>query len=265
MTATHIESIVAVLCLGAVLGVVSMAVPQAVAEDFRIENKVYARAAIGTEKLASRSTTIFFGDMVFDYLDQPSEVIVFDRIGRRFVLLDTDRRVRAELSTDEVAAFTARLRASAEDHDSPFIRFLATPEFDEQFDAQQGELTLASQFVTYQLNLAPSGSEAVVAQYREFSDWLAQVNTLLRPGSNPPFARLMVNAALATYDSTAKEVHLTVTPKKTFPPTRVKLRSEHELSRSLAQGDLARVKQTQQFMAIFEQIGIEEYRKKLAE
>lgn len=229
----------------------------ALAEDFRIENRVFAGSQ---RKPISRSTTIFLDGVVYDYLDNPAEVIVFEKDRSRFTLLDTTRRVRAKIPTSKVEAFTKELQQSASRQKDPFIRFLAAPKFDEQFDQDSGELTLSSSWMTYRVELVDAESRALAQQYREFSDWYAQVNAVLNPGSKPPFARMLLNAALAKHEATAREVHLTMTPKRSLPPQRVKLRSEHQLVHQIVPADMDRVTQTRQFMQIYKLVGFGRYR-----
>lgn len=247
-----------VLCSMLALGGVPASAPPAAGEDFRVENEVFYGSG---KKADSRSTTIFHNGNVYDYLQEPAEVIVFDQQGGRFVLLDTERRVRAELTTQEVLAFSRRLQQQAAGHAKPFIRFLAAPTLDEQFDKASGELTLSSEWMTYRVLLADAASPAIAQQYREFSDWYARLNALLNPGSKPPLARLAVNAAVARRDATAREVHLTVKPEKTFPPRRTTIRSRHGLVRRLGRADLDRVAQTRQFMEIFKPVEFDQYRR----
>jgi hypothetical protein len=258
MSASKLKGWGAVLCGVLALGVVAARAEAATSEDFRVENKVF----FGSGKRAdNRSTTIFRDGTVYDYLEEPAEVVVFDKRGGRFVLLDMARRVRAELTTEEVLAFTERLQHRAEAQQDPLMRFLAAPQLDEQFDAASGELTLSSPWVTYRLLLVDTQSQAISQQYREFSDWYARLNTLLSPGSKPPFARLAVNEALAKRQAVAREVHLTLTTKRGFPPTRTTIRSSHRLVRRLAEADLDRVAQTRQFMRIFQPVEFEQYRR----
>jgi len=153
------------------------------------------------------------------------------------------------------------LQRRAEAHPDPFIKFLAAPRFDEHFDKASGELTLSCPWMTYRLVLVDAESRAISQQYREFSDWYARLNTLLNPGSKPPFARLAVNGALARREATAREVRLTLTPQKGLPPKRTTIRSSHRLVRRLAKADLDRVAQTRQFMEIFKPVSFKEYRR----
>lgn len=256
MYRSGLRALEAIMCSMFVLGGVPAGAEPAASEDFRVENEVFLGAG---KKADSRSTTIFSDSMVYDYLENPAETIVFDKRAGRFVLLDTVRRVRAELTTQEVLAFTQRLqRRAAAQHDLR-IKFLAAPKFDEQFDKASGELRLSCPWMTYRLVLVDAESRSISQQYREFSDWCVRLNTLLNPGSEPPFARLAVNAALAKREATAREVHRTLTPKKVFPPKRTKIRSQHRLVRRLVKADLDRVAQTRQFMQIFRPVEFERY------
>jgi len=231
-------------------------VPSACGKDFRVENKVFSG---NRKEPVSRSTTLFLNGVVYDYLDDPDEVIVFDKAEGRFVLLGMDRKVRSELTTQEVQALTNRLRQIASNQPDPFVRFLADPNFSQQYDSASGELVLASSWMTYRVVLAVAESPTVAQQYREFSDWYARLSSLLNPGSKPPAARLAVNEALARRNAIAREVYLTLSPKKGFPTTRIEIRSEHQLTPEVGAEDTVRVGQTRQFMDIFLPVSFEKY------
>jgi len=260
MYAAYQRALSALLCPICLLGLVLSGGAPAAGEDFRVENRVF----VGNDKEpASQTTTIFHEGVVYDYLQEPAEVIVFETVPGRFVLLDIDRRIRAELTTEAVTSFAQRLREAAASQKDPFIRFRANPKFDEEFDAAAGQLTLSSPWMTYRLLLEGSVGHEMSAQYRAFSDWYCRLNTMLNPGAMPAEARLLVNAAMSKYESIAKAVHLTIIPKKTFPPKRVELRSEHRLIRQIGEADLDRIAQTRQFMEIFKRVSFEEYRSNL--
>ena len=67
--------------------------------DFRVENSVFVE---GQSQPQSQGVTIFRDGLVYDFLNEPAEVIVFDKANRRFILLDITRRVRSEISMDDV-------------------------------------------------------------------------------------------------------------------------------------------------------------------
>ena len=151
---------------------------RAAAEDFRLENRVYA----GDEEQAkTQSTTIFYHGVIYDFLDDPAKVVIFDKPSKRFIMLDPRRRMTAELSTAEVAAFLARLKQRALHQPDPAIQFQAEPKLTERFDSAGATLTLSSEWLTYRARLA-TVSPTIAKQYREFSDWYAGCNTVLSPG-----------------------------------------------------------------------------------
>lgn len=248
--------------LAAVASLVAMDWPQTAAgQQFRVENRVFVEDQEGPQV---ESTTLFAEGKVYDFLKAPAEVTIFDEARGRFVLLDLNRRVRADLSTEQVASLCQRLRDSARTQSDPFLRFLADPSFDERFDDQTGELTLSSPWATYRLNTAPAESETVSRRYREFCDWYCQLNTMLNPGSRLPFARIMVNAALASRRLLPCEVTVTLRPKRALWAKRITVRSEHQVLVRLTAADRDRIAQVDQFMAIFTPIGFEQYQARIA-
>ncbi len=232
--------------------------PARAAEEFRIENKVF----VGSEKEPrTESTTIFYQGLVYDYLKEPAEVTVFDPPHRRFILLDLSRRLKTELSADEVAALNHNLRDWAAGQSDPYLQFLADPKFDEQFDGETGTLVLASPWVSYRVVTQVPDNPAVARQYREFSDWYTLLNTRLNPGSKLPFARLALNEALEKRGRIPKEVHLTMRSKRGLPFQKITVRSEHHLVSTLLQSDRDRIRQSDEFMGMFRAVDFSEYQK----
>jgi hypothetical protein len=229
---------------------------QACGEDFRIDNSVF----VGNQTVPdSRGTTIFYGGLVYDFLDAPAEVTVFDKAGGRFILLDLDRRLRSELTTGEVDGFVARIQQRTAAHTDPMVNFLGAPRFEEKYDPNTGELALTSMWMSYRVRLQPA-EMAVTQQYREFSDWQVRLNTVLSPGGRPPFARLALNEAIARHQATACEVHLTLTLKPNSPSKQMIVRSQHVLS-ALAADDVGRVNRIGEFMRSFQPVAFDQYRK----
>jgi hypothetical protein len=245
-------------CLVAAIVFVGVMGEPALAEEFRVENKIY----VGAEKEPrTESTTIFHEGLVYDYLQRPAEVTVFDKGRRRFVLLDPNRRVKTEISADEISALTKNLHDWAASQSDPYLQFLANPKLDEAFDEATGELRFTSPWLTYRVVMSDPQSETVVRQYREFSDWYTLLNTRINPGSRLPFARLIVNEALEKHSQLPKEVHLTMRAKRGLPFQKITVRSEHHFVRTLVQSDRDRIKQSDEFMGMFRPVDLQEYQK----
>jgi hypothetical protein len=231
--------------------------PSSRAADFRVNNAVYVEAE---SRPQCQSTTIFHAGLVYDFLADPAEIIVFEKQHGRFVLLDTGRHVQSELSTEEVDAFINHAkRRLAEVKNPAEIRWLADATFDETFDSQTSQLTLRSECMTYEVQLLATGPD-VAAQYRDFTDWYAQFNHMINPDSRPPFPRMMLDAALERNHGIAKEVRLTSNFAKNHPP--VKITSRHELAGQLDAADKKRVAEAQDDMKTFKQVSLKEYLQK---
>jgi hypothetical protein len=258
-----------VVSLGGVMAVAGLAFGEdpridnsleAIGEDFRVDNAVFA----GEKKEPiSQSVTIFHEGIVYDCMTKPAETVVFDRLLKKFVLLNMENATRAELTTrdvsDFIARFQSRLRSMIEKKPDALIQFMADPKFEEKFDESAGKLTLSSPLVTYTLVLSPGQSDAPAGQYREFSDWYARLNLLLTPGALPPFARLTVNDAVAKRKAIASQVTLTITAPKSG--RRQTIRSTHRVVRPLTAADLQQVDRIKKAMTDFKPVDFEKYRK----
>jgi hypothetical protein len=229
------------------------------ADDFRVENKIY----VGSEKEpSSRSTTIFYDGLVYDFLVQPAEITVFDKAHGRFILLDTAGKLRTELPTDQIAALNEKLKAWAAEQKDTFVKFMSNPEFTEEFDKSAGVLKFESPWVTYRVTVVDAQSAAIAQQYREFSDWYMKLNTRINPGAKLPFARLAVNAVLEKRREVPREVELSMRPKR-VSFQRINVRSEHQLSRTLVESDRQRVTQAMEAIAGFDLLEFDQYQKRL--
>jgi len=225
---TTLAAFVAVIFIGA-------AASLAVADDFRIATKIY----VGDEEQpVSTATTLFHGGVVYDFLAEPEQVAIFRKPGGgkpgRFILLDPRRRIRTELSTEQLAGAVDKLTNWASRQKDPFLQFAADPKFNESFSAESGKLVLASHEANYEIATTPAHEPEALDEYREFLDWYARLNTLLGAGP-PPGPRLEVNAALARYRVIPVSVELTRSGEKE------PLRAEHEFTWRLSKDDLARI------------------------
>jgi len=226
-------------------------------EGFRIDNRVFVA---DQKEPNSRSTTVFHEGFVYDFLDKPAETFVFDRARGQFTLLDTTRRISTRLTTQEVLSFTEQLRERLAGQKDPAVQFLLAPAFHETIEAPSGELVLSGSWMTYRVQTMAAASAEAVRIYREFSDWYARLGPILNPAARPPFARLMLNAALEEHGMLPRAVTLRITTKKGLMPKYVTVRSEHELLSRLAQPDMDRIAQSREFMAIFSAVSLEQYR-----
>ena len=252
-------------CLSTILAgicIFAAALPAArvVAEEkgFLIENWVF----VGNNKQAvSRSTTIFVEGQAFDYLKDPAEVIVMDKARDRFVLLDKAHKVRCELSTEQVTEYTQKIQQTASQSKDPFVKFLAAPTFRKQYIKATDEVTLSSKYMTYRIKLRVPAQAGISKRYREFSDWYAQLNSILNPNARPPMARWRANSAMAGHQAIAREVHLSLSPKGRNSSETIRIRSTHQLYVRLTPVDLKRVADARRSMSDYRLVRLGEYRR----
>jgi hypothetical protein len=244
----------------ALLGLLAaLAAGRSRADDFRVENKIFVA---GEKEPSTRSTTIFYNGLVYDFLANPGEITIFDKAHARFILLDTAGKFRTELPLEQIAGLNEKLKAWAAEQSDPFLNFTADPKFTEEFDKANGVLKLDSSWITYRVTMMDAPSEAVARQYREFSDWYVKLNTRINPGGRLPYPRLAVNAALEGRHQLPRAVELSMRPKK-LSLQRINVRSEHQLVHTLVDSDRQRVTQALEFVAIFNPLEFDQYQKKL--
>lgn len=179
-----------------------------VAADLRVETRVYEA---DSDQPMRQSVTLFKDNVVYDFREQESQVTIYrPSVGNkpaRFILIDTKREVRTEITADRVAAVMVKLRDWAAQQKDPFLNFIADPNFQEAFNAESGELRLVSDQLSYRLVTIPTDHPEMKLAVREFLDQYAQLQTLLDAGL-PPEPRLRVNEALFRHGVMPVEVQV---------------------------------------------------------
>jgi hypothetical protein len=223
------------------------------AEDFRIETKIYAGDA---KKPVSETVTLFFDNGVYDFLAEPEQIAVFTKpTGRkagRFTLLDPPNRVKTTLSTEQLAGAMEKLRTWAGRQSDPFLQFAANPQFKESFESGSGKLVLTSYQESYTVTTRRAEHPQALAQYREFLDWYARLNTLLSAGP-PPEPRLRLNEALARHRVIPLKVELTRAGEKDA------IRAEHQFTWRLSNDDRDRIDEVATSLTSFREVNNEEF------
>jgi hypothetical protein len=227
--------------------------PAVASDGFRIETKIYVGDG---EQPVSETTTLFLNGVAYDILKSPAQTAVFrkpsgDKSGR-FILLNATLGVRTELSTDQLAGAMDKLRTWAGRQADPFLKFAAEPQFEESFVPESGKLKLASHVETYRVETSRAAHPQAVAEYREFLDWYARLNTLLSAGP-PPEPRLRLNEALERQNVIPLKVELTRAGDK------APLRAEHNFVWRLSREDLERIDGIRTSLASYRHVSNEDF------
>ena len=224
----------------------------ACAEDFCIHTKVH----LGKE--AVESVTMFRGGVVYDFIDSPEEITILDPPRDRFVVLDVTRKVKVAVTEVTIKAFSEKLRQEAQARKVDLLVFLADPKFDETYDESSGELSMTSPWMSYKVKTAEPKFPVATAQYAAYSDAQTQLNTLLKPGSLPPFARMALNSALADRGRLPTEVQLT-RYAQTRGSKQVTIKAEHRLQWRLLEADRERIDAADRHLATFTEVSLGDY------
>ncbi|MCH5375827.1 MAG: hypothetical protein JJ992_17790 [Planctomycetes bacterium] len=240
-----------------------LAAPIAPAQDdeFRIDTDVFR----GDEKEPfAQNVTIFTAGLVYDFpLIGPEEITVFDPIRGRFVLLDTERKIKTTLSTQELLEFTAAMKVQSEKLGGVFAA-AAEPGFAREFDSSGQWLTLRSKLLTYRAKGVAPTLETAAVSYQQFADWYSRLNAT-RPGSLPPFARIELNRELVEKGWIPEEVELTVTTQHRVIGRKLVIRSRHLPYWRLSNTDRKRIDTAGTYMAKFQAVSFKEYRREESE
>jgi hypothetical protein len=227
------------------------------ADDFRIESKIF----VGKEIVAtSENLTLFRGGQVYDFLTKPSETTVFDKPRGRVILLDPARKVRTEIKSDRLIAFSEELKVWASKQSDPFLKFAADPRFQQRLEPS-GELAFTSPFISYRIGTVKANTDSVAQQYLEFADSYARLNALTNPGSVPPLPRLAINAALFKTEAIPESVQMTMPARQRLGGKTTTLRSEHSIAWRLLESDLQRINDAEESLVTFTPVPLEHYLK----
>jgi len=221
---------------------------EAQSQDFRIETHVF----VGDEpEPVSHTITLFASGVVYDFVDQPSQIAVFRRPtaarSGQFILLDPDGQRRTEISTERIERLMKKLSRWADQQEDELLKFSAKPEFEETYDESTGQLTLASPIWTYRVATVPAEQPTALTRFREFSDWYARLNTMMH-GTPPPMPRLKLNESLSRHGVVPVEIRRTVSDDST------ELRATHLFTWRLSREDQARLDEVRRHLANFDKV-----------
>ena len=239
------------------VGLPSLAENPPTQEVLRIENRVYR----GSDQLISQSLTIILTDRAYDFLNSPQEATVIDFARKRITFLDFERREQAQVSFETVLLFLDRLRACAVEHPDPGFRFCSRPNFEIRRDGPD-EWVFSSPWMTYRVKTQQGPDAPTCDLFWNVSDWLARANTLLTPGSRPPFARLVVNETLREQKLLPREVVLVPAARnflEWLPGRRTELRSVHTISAEITPEDRQRLERANRAMISFRRVDLVDY------
>jgi hypothetical protein len=222
------------------------------AQDFRMETAVFAA---NEKKPVVESLTVFNADKVYDFLlSDPQETIIMDLTRGRFLLLDSERKMRTELMMRDVGKFNLDMREQTSTRNAQ----LFYPDFKYSHEEDGDWHIWSSDRLTYRVKGTAVRFKEAAERYREFADWSAQLNAL-RPGNLPPFARMQLNKALAEMELIPKEVEREITITSVVPFKKAKMRALYSVYWQLNTEDHKKIHQADDQLATFQPVTPDKY------
>lgn len=223
--------------------------PSVGAQDFRIVTTIknLADPSGGT---AVTTLTLFRQRKVYDYIDSLGEVIIYEPAANQFTILNTRRSLATTVHFDEIKKllrdrapeiqrYVSRLRVNndpiAADVAAAFA-FQLNPKFEEDFNPAKKELTLLSPRCVYRVQCEDIKRPEQTAQYLNYADWMARLNSVLHPGAMFPEPRIALNASLRRHNQMPLRVEL---DSKLDGP--MHLSARHEIRFGLESRDRTRI------------------------
>ncbi len=233
----------------------------AAADEFRILTKIY----VGKEdQPSSQNVTIFRDGLVYDCMESPEEVAVFDGPRGRFILLSPPHRLRTEITfpllETRVASLQAELKKKTTDEgEGGLSAFLTAPRFDESAGAERGQTVFKSPYFHYAIKTDEARGESAAKQYADFVHWYTRLNAVRNPAM---LAREPINEWLTRGHRMPVEIELTTFKKGAFGGMNKlnSYRSHHNVAWALSVEDRKKLDDIDRWLVNFEQIGYDAYR-----
>jgi hypothetical protein len=233
----------------------------AAADEFRILTKIY----VGKEdQPSSQNVTIFRDGLVYDCMESPEEVAVFDGPRGRFILLNPPHRLRTEITFAQLETRIAGLQAelkkrSADEGAHGLSAFLTAPRFDESAGAERGQTVFKSPYFQYAIKSDEARGESAAKQYADFVHWYTRLNAMRNPAM---LAREPINEWLTRGRRMPVEIELTTFKKGTFGAMNKlnSYRSHHNVAWALSVEDRKKLDEIDRWLVSFEQTPYDAYR-----
>lgn len=233
----------------------------AMADEFRISTKIFVGKA---DEPASQNVTLFREGLVYDCMDSPEEIAVFDQSRQRFILLSPPQRMRTELPFSQLETRLANLQVelrkkAAEESAGGLSAFLSSPKFEESTISKLGVTTFHSPWFHYEIKTEEARGTISARQYSDFIHWYTRLNAVRNPAM---LAREPINEWLSRGNRMPVSIELT-TFKKGALGGMSKLasyRSQHNVAWALSVEDRKKVDEIERWLVSFDPISFEDYR-----
>lgn len=215
------------------------------AQSLRVSTSVADISKPGSPLPLSYSLTLFHGGRVYDYMPDIGEVVIFEPIHNRFLILGKNYTA-TEVSFAEINHFLESAHSEAVQYidelsadpdpasaaKAAAMRFQLSPDFQEAYEKHENRLTMRGTELEYLVETQTVEAPNVVNLYLEYADWAKRLNFVLHRNSSLPESRIKLNASLRERKLLPNAVELTM---HLNPP--VKFRAEHRFAEEFQSAD----------------------------
>ncbi len=215
---------------------------QADAQDMRVYTTVSeVTKGMNSPRVLSHSLTLFHAGKVYDYMEEAGEVVIYEPVHHRFVVLGknyvateipfTEVNHSIEATRAETSKMLEQLRSQGDDKSlriASLIQFQLEPTFESSLDPATQFFSMNADPLKYSVKTAKIESPQFVRQYLDYADWAARLNFMMRSNSAFPAARLQLNESLRQNELLPTTVDLQFRQVQRAEPLR--LRAEHQFS-----------------------------------
>ena len=228
--------------------------------SFRIDSTL--RIEKEEELTEIKTSTIFSEAMVFDFIGDNGEIIIYERKKNLFTLLDPIHRVQTELSIEDIDEFMSNIRERIRAKKDKFCLFMINPEFELSKNDEAGEIFFQSKWIDYRITTRSFDEASLAADYFTFSNAYCGLNVYQNPGTLTPLARMKVNEILRQEERFPAKIKLTVYPKGKWLFARIiEIESEHKIVRRLSEDDRGKIIRALHFAKQFPKMTFGKYYK----
>ena len=225
--------------------------------QFRIDNSV---SFIRNERETKyQSSTVFYGDLVFDFIGDNGEIVVYSLRAQKFVLIDPIRRMRTAIDEQELERFTSRIKEIIkEEKKDGFSLFLIDPSF--EISCKENEYFFQSRWIDYRATTQILDNEKIADAYFRFVEAMGKLNVYMNPGVLTPLARIEANKTFMESALFPEKIVMEIYPKgkNIFAKTFV-VENTAALARRISECDRNRITRAVHFYEQFPFVSFSEY------
>ena len=226
--------------------------------EFRVDNTV--RFIRNERESKYSSSTVFHGDLAFDFVGDNGEIVVYSFRAQKFVLIDPIRRMRSVIDESELDRFTDRIREILREKEKKdgFTTFMTNPSF--TISRKDDEFFFQSRWIDYRAKTIPLDNEQIADAYFRFVEAMGKLNVYMNPGSLTPLARIEANRKFMEESRFPEKITTEIYPKgKTIFTKTYQIENESTLARRLSERDHSRVARAVQFFEQFQYVSFKTY------